>query len=37
MADGVKEGRIGIERSVEVCDSAGARLLVVPFRQAAGM
>jgi hypothetical protein len=27
----VTEGRVGIARSIEVCDEQGARLLVVPF------
>ena len=27
----VTEGRVGIARSIEVCDADGAQLLVVPF------
>jgi|RhiMethySRZTD1v2_1073278.scaffolds.fasta_scaffold4308054_2 hypothetical protein len=30
----VGEGRIGIERSIEICDARGATVLVLPFRQA---
>jgi hypothetical protein len=30
----VTEGRVGIARSIEVCDANGARLLVVPFCKA---
>jgi len=30
----VTEGRVGIYRSIEVCDAKGARLLVVPFTEA---
>ena len=30
----VTEGRVGISRSIEVCDAKGARLLVVPFAEA---
>jgi len=29
----VGEGRIGIERSVEICDAGGATLLILPFRE----
>lgn len=31
------EGRIGIERSMEICDVGGATLLVLPFREAIAM
>jgi len=30
----VDRGRIGIERSMLICDASGAALLVVPFRDA---
>jgi hypothetical protein len=30
----VTEGRVGIARSIEVCDANGAQLLVVPFSTA---
>jgi Domain of unknown function (DUF6894) len=30
----VTEGRVGIARSIEVCDANGARLLIVPFCKA---
>jgi hypothetical protein len=29
----VGEGRIGIERSMEICDAGGATLLILPFRE----
>ena len=35
MASGIVDrGRIGIERSMLICDASGAALLVVPFRDA---
>ena len=35
MASGIADGgRIGIERSMVVCDASGTELLVVPFRDA---
>jgi len=38
MADSiVSEGRIGIDRSIEVSDATSITLLVVPFRQAVTM
>jgi len=38
MADSiVSDGRVGIERSIEVWDAVGARLLVVPFHQAVAL
>jgi Domain of unknown function (DUF6894) len=33
----VSDGRVGIERSIEVWDAVGVRLLVVPFRQAVAL
>jgi hypothetical protein len=34
MAEGqLRDGRIGLDRSIEIWDEAGARLLVVPFRE----
>jgi len=38
MADSiVSEGRIGVERSMEVSDELGVRLLIVPFRETVAM
>jgi Domain of unknown function (DUF6894) len=38
MADSiVSEGRIGIDRSIEVSDATGFTLLVIPFRRAVTM
>jgi len=35
MASGIADqGRIGIERSIVVCDASGATVLVLPFREA---
>jgi len=35
MASGIVDrGRIGIERSMLICDASGTALLVVPFRDA---
>jgi hypothetical protein len=35
MAAGiVSDGRIGIERSILICDASGTALLVLPFREA---
>jgi hypothetical protein len=30
----IRDGRIGLDRSIEIWDTADARLLVVPFREA---
>jgi hypothetical protein len=35
MASGIVDGgRIGIERSMLICDASGTALLVLPFREA---
>ena len=33
----VDEGRIGIERSMVICDAAGRTLCVLPFRKTIGL